>query len=150
MMESNTCKKRNDKEEMMSNYDDKFDLHCANRDGDLFFIECPSCHHVDLKAKKILMCRDCGQHFVPYFEDGHKIIKNVKKFGKTLYDEVRLVTFDKKDDYFKVWHVPYPRHDIKGMNPNEIIYLRRDLRKDMKDGHGHEKYKKFLLIPVED
>ena len=137
---------RTDKEEMVAMAVDSIRVHCANRDGDLFYIECPDCHCVDLKAKRMMMCRECGQHFSLYFEDGHKSF-DIKKLGKTFSGdkEFDIIKLDSNDWH---WYVPYPRHNVESMQPAEIKILRRDLNGG-EDAHGHERYRRYALIPLD-
>jgi hypothetical protein len=147
MAQENTCSSppETDKEEMIRSGRKLLNVWCANRDGDLYYIECPECSCVDLKAKRIMMCRSCGQHFSLYFEDGSRNF-DVRQFGSTFSDkEVKIILLEEKD---KEWHVPFPRHNIESMEPVKIKTLYRDLN-DGKDGHGHERYRKFALIPLD-
>ncbi|KKN07042.1 hypothetical protein LCGC14_1071210 [marine sediment metagenome] len=146
--EENECSSspETDKEEMIRSGRELLNVCCANRDGDLHYIECPECSCVDLKPKRIMMCKDCGQHFSLYFEDGFKSF-DVKKFWHTFDKEkqVKIIHLQSND---MEWHVPYPRHDIDSMEPAEIKILYKDL-KNGKDGHGHQRYRKFALIPLD-
>lgn len=138
----NTKRSQTDLQEMLFWNDRKISLLAANRDGDLFYAECPECHGVDLKSKRIIMCRDCGQHFIMYFEDGFLQFDVMNSGGSFHRDkEARIIRLEKNGN----WYAPFPRHDIASMNPVEQKVLYRDLRNG-KDAHGHAEYERITII----
>jgi nitrate/TMAO reductase-like tetraheme cytochrome c subunit len=131
-------------------------LTIINRDGDNFFVECPNCHSTDLNGQRILSCRSCHTHFQPYYEDGCTTF-NVETDHGTISanDVISVIGLKGKDDYFK--KILHGRNDyeeklnkLKEKYPNlKVIRIYRDLQKNGKDSHGHERYRRFALIPLD-
>ena len=138
-------------------YGNQESIVAINRDGDLFFVECPVCHSTDIQSRRILACRSCHEHFMPYYEDGCQTINVDNEFGSVRPNsegKVCLIEL-KKNDYFK--KVLLGRNDkpevlakIKAKYPEmRVLRLPADLQKNGKDAHGHKSYKRYALIPLD-
>ncbi len=122
-------------------------LKCANRDGDLYYINCPDCDCTDLQKISLYMCRTCGTHFDLYHEDGRKEIL-LRDYPYQTERRMLIGTFDKEGDYFEEWFKITPRIESYNLPFLRTKTLYKDLQKDGKDGHGHHKYKRYALIPL--
>ncbi len=130
-------------------------IYAANRDGDLFYIECPSCHSTDLNTKRIMSCRKCHTHFSLYLEDGFQTFPAITQSGSInpLHggNEIKLAKL-KPGDYFltNILGRNVTRIDeLKAKYPDlKIVKLGRDLSNGT-DAHGHAEYKRFVLIPLD-
>lgn len=123
-------------------------VHCANRDGDLYYISCPSCDCIDLKAKRIMMCKSCGQHFSLYFEDGHKELL-LRDYSSLNDKRIEIGSFEPDSDYFQEWFHICPKIEDVVSKFKHKKTLFRDLQKDGFDGHSHHKYKRYALVPID-
>lgn len=129
-------------------------VHVVNRDGDLYFIECPECHTTDINAQRIFGCRKCHVRFCVYAEDGISSFCVQTESGTvTPFDKKIKILQLKKGDYFHKNHLP--RNDgqmstLKAAFPEmKVITLYRDFQKESgKDAHGHERYRRYALIPL--
>lgn len=139
----------------LESYGQLQDLIIIDRDGDKFYVECPSCHSTELNTMRIVSCKHCHSHFVPYYEDGCSTLKIFTDMGSLgNYDELAVISLE-KDSYFK--HILHGRNDKKSCIDKlkekypfmKIMRIRKDLGKDGKDAHGHSKYKRFALIPLD-
>lgn len=139
------------------NYHHKQTLLCANRDGDLYYIECPSCHSTNVHRRTFVGCRSCHTQFQLYFEDGcrtqdiHTDLSNLSARGdKTEFVEIKRPNRRVTDAH--IWH---PRNEkrfkeLQDSHPEaRKLTLYRDLQKDGKDGHGHSPYTRFAIIPLD-
>jgi hypothetical protein len=122
-------------------------MHCANRDGDLYYINCPDCKCTDLKERTVLMCKNCGTHFNLYFEDGHKELL-VRDYSEQTDKRLVIGTFDDDGDYFQEWYIITPKIESYNLPFKKKKALYKDLQDNGKDGHGHHKYKRYALIPL--
>ena len=138
----------NEGQNIIPQLDEQQNIFCANRDGDLYYIECPECHSTDLKRPHMFMCRDCGTFFYLYTEDG---IKNYwwVRVNHTIrnQDKEIIIMTDERGRHYS----PFERQQEQlkkelgdSLKRTEIIY--RDLRENGKDAHRHQKYQKFLVI----
>lgn len=127
--------------------DERQDIFCANRDGDLYYIECPECHSTDINRPHMFMCRDCGTFFDLYKEDGIKSYFGVKvNWTIKDYEKMTIITDDRG-----IYYSPFERQQAQlkkelGASFKREETICRDLRKNGKDAHGHQKYQKFLVI----
>ncbi len=133
-------------------YKQKQDVHAVNRDGDLYFIECPECHTTDVNMLKMFGCRKCHTRFSVYPEDGFKWFCVETEFGDVhAFDNTIKLLQLRPDDYFLKDLLPRNSGQLKELRkafPNmKVIELSRDLHEG-KDAHGHQKYKKYALIPL--
>ena len=138
----------------IENYGHHQEILAVDRDGDLFYIECPNCHSTDLNTKSLIACRKCHTFFNIYFEDGFHKYTVFTDFGEINgYDnKIKLIQLKPKD-YFKF--------KLHGKNENKlsklkekypdmkVITLYRDLGDDGMDAHRHEKYRKYAIIPLD-
>jgi len=132
------------------------DISVVNRDGDLYYIECPECHSTDLTARRLLTCRDCHTTFNLYFEDGYQRFSVITNFGRVdgYNGKMKLMEL-KPNAYFKTQLLgrndkATALNEIKKKYPDmKIITLYRDLSKNGKDAHDHAKYKRYALIPLD-
>ena len=152
-MEEATTVKEKDIIEEIESYGQHQDIITANRDGDLFYVECPECHSTDLNAKRIIACRKCHTFFSVYFEDGFYRHSVLTEFGSINgYDNKITLLKLKPNDYFKTVLLPRNRKTlsrIKEKYPDlEVIVFYRDLH-DGKDAHGHQKYRRYALVPLD-
>lgn len=130
------------------------DVHAVNRDGDLYFIECPECHTTNVNALKLFGCKSCHTRFSLYGEDGFKSFRVESESGPVSAHSNRIHLLQlKTGDYFVKEHLP--RNDgqlgeLKKAFPEmKVIELSRDFRSDTgKDAHGHQRYKRYALIPL--
>lgn len=141
--------------EEIEGYGQHQDILTANRDGDLFYIECPTCHSTDLNTKRIVSCRDCHTHFSLYFEDGLKSFPTITQSGAIAPMhggvEIKLLKL-KPGDYFltnvlgrNAAHID----ELKTKYPDlKVVKLKRDLHNGT-DAHNHQQYKRFVLIPLD-
>lgn len=114
-----------------------------NRDGDYYLVECPSCHRQCIsrdKAHGRFICSYCDIGFVVYTEDGAFSFRdyregNVNFPANLVWDEAGNGYLGLTEDAPWWWR----RRDIY-----------RDLRKDGKDGHGHQLYETVPLSRQED
>ncbi len=129
-------------------------VYTVNRDGDLFFIECPECHTTDINAVRVFGCRKCHTRFSLYAEDGIDSLCVETESGTVTPsdNEIKLLQL-KKGDYFLKNHLP--RNDgqiatLKAAFPEmKVIKLHRDFnKKSGKDAHDHERYRRYALIPL--
>lgn len=125
-------------------------LYVINRDGDLFYAQCPKCKSTDLKRRTFLGCKSCFTNFQPYYEDGLKYYPVLTEFSKlSAGDKITLVRLKAH-----FWNPIYGRNEnsiktIKEKVPDaKIITIPPDYRNG-KDAHGHSNYSKFLIIPLE-
>jgi hypothetical protein len=155
-MENNKCEQTTINQETFKEEIDRYGQHqniiTANRDGDLFYIECPECHSTDLNSNRLICCRNCHTFFSLYFEDGFKVFWTETNNGTIHgYDnKIKLIQL-KKNDVFLKYLMPRNEHRIEELKKDypdlKVITLMRDF-KDGTDGHKHEKYKKYALIPL--
>jgi len=111
--------------------------YAINRDGDLFFVECPICHRQDClepedsRVRGVFRCqfRDCKHLFEVYTEDGVKTIFDHRE-GNLESKDILVLDGDKLragiNDDAPWWWRRYP------------IY--RDLQENGRDAHGHRPY----------
>jgi len=150
MSDENNTQKRVSIIKEVEGYKNNTDLYAVNRDGDLFYIECPNCHNVELIKRTFFGCKHCMENFSVYCEDGLRHYPVNSDFGSlSSRDTIKLIQL-KDNDYF---YIPlYGRNEkrvngLKGKYPNmKIINLDRDLQNDNRDAHGHCKYKRFAII----
>jgi ribosomal protein L37AE/L43A len=119
-----------------------YSIYAVNRDGDLGYIECPDCHKLDLKKKTIFMCKDCGQHFMIYTEDGIKYFPTYVGIGISASGAIKLVK--EKDGHFSTYVMPREYNSIT--KEMKVTELWRDLQSNGKDAHGHDFYRKVNII----
>ena len=136
----------------LEGYKNNTSLHVVNRDGDLFYIECPNCHNTELISRRFFGCKHCMENFSVYCEDGLKYYSINSDFGSlSSGDTIKLIRL-KRNDYFCV--PLYGRNEkrieeLKKEYPDmEIINLYRDLQNDNKDAHSHCEYKRFTIFHV--
>ena len=140
----------------IENYGNTRKLAVINRDGDKYYAECPSCHSTDLNGQRLLSCKSCHTHFQAYYEDGFHFMNVDTDHGSisSSSGEVKVIELE-PDAYFKkILHGrnDYPEHidKLRVKYPDmKILKIARDLGKDGKDAHGHAKYKRFALIPLD-
>ena len=152
--ETTSSAKRESLVEEIEKYGNQQNLICANRDGDLYFIECPKCHSTDLNTQRLIGCRYCHTRFSLYFEDGMRIFHLDNEMGTASPSNGRIKIIElKKDDYFSKILLPRNEkrlNELKEKYPDfKVIILNKDLRKDGKDAHGHHKYESFALVPID-
>jgi len=127
-------------------------IHTVNRDGDKFFITCPECDNMDLTSLTVLGCKRCHTQFTLYFEDGYDTIDfDSASIGNPSYfdNKLKLIELDGKKRKVLYGRNNQKIDDIKSKYPNaKIVTLCKDLQKDGKDAHGHGKYKRYALIPL--
>ena len=127
----------------------------VNRDGDKYYIECPKCHGLELASRRMFSCKGCFTHFELYLEDGY-VRKSVDVESGSLNaysDEISYIELE-PDDYFA--KVLYGRNDhekplkelMEKYPDMKICRIKKDLRNG-KDAHGHEKYERFAIIPLD-
>lgn len=140
----------------IESYGQHQDVLTANRDGDLYYIECPSCHSTELNSKRLIACKNCHTHFSVYLEDGFRTFKVITNSGTVSGSdgEIKLLEL-KPGNYFKVELLGRNNKfsiisNLKKKYPDlKIVTLERDLGEDGKDAHGHSKYKRYALIPLD-
>jgi len=142
--------------EEIESYSHAQTLLAINRDGDKYYVECPSCNSTSLNKNTLLSCKTCHTHFQPYYEDG-LISYNVDTESNGIngsMGEIKILEV-KPDAYFKqilLGRNDYPEHleKLREKYPDmKVIKLSKDLQPDGKDAHGHEKYKRYALIPLD-
>lgn len=134
-------------------YGQQQSISTVNRDGDLFYIECPECHSTDLNSKRIISCKSCHTHFSIYLEDGFKSISVLTEHGTIgNHKEVIKLMELKPGDYSKVNLLGRNEgrlNEIKEKYPDmKVIKLYKDLQKNGKDAHYHDEYKRYAIIPL--
>ena len=155
--ETETCNSAPSKTiaEELEGYGQQQKLIVVDRDGDRFYVECPSCHSTDLNTRRLLSCRSCHTHFQPYYEDGCDTFYvdtdsgTINGYG----NEISIVELHKGAYFKKILHGRNNNQEtldeLRKVYPDmKIIRLGRDLR-DGKDCHGHSEYKRFALIPLD-
>jgi hypothetical protein len=136
-------------------YKQEHTLQVVNRDGDLYYVECPECHGVDLHTIELFACRSCHTFFKAYTEDG-LITFTVENEGGglgTYGKKVKLLKLLFSHDTYKILHGrnEHRLSELESKYPElQVITLERDLNKIGCDAHGHSKYKKYALIPLGD
>jgi len=128
----------------------------VNRDGDLYYIECPECHSTALTSKRLLGCKSCHTRFSLYFEDGFRSLSVITNSGTVSGSNGKIKLLELKPKaYFKSQLLgrndnPKAMSDLKKKYPDlKVIILNKDLQKDGKDAHGHQQYKRYALIPLD-
>lgn len=157
MCEETTCEQgRKEIIEELESYGNLQHFWYANRDGDKYFIECPECHQTNLNAIRLFGCTSCHTRFTVYPEDGISMtclyteMHSVRRCGK---EPITVVSLNKKDAYFR--QILYGRNSgkkeeiIEKCPGSEIKEFKPDLQKNGKDAHGHEPYKRYILIPID-
>lgn len=148
--ETEQCKPQQTIKEELGSYDEKHSLFVANRDGDLYYVECPECSGTDLTQFRLLGCKRCHTRFSVYFEDGFKSFEVQADGNISSYDKLKLVQPDPQDSSYFIWHGRNADRieELKSHYPMaKVITLLKDY-KNGKDGHGHEEYSKYVLIPI--
>lgn len=159
MTDNNECessKPRKSIVEEVEDYSHGERLMIVNRDGDEYYIECPECHSSSLNAQHIFGCKKCFTRFQLYLEDGFSqemVETEFNGISSGLNGEIKVIEL-KPDAYFK--KILYGRNDypetideLREKYPDlKIKTYKRDLR-DGNDAHGHGKYKRYALIPLD-
>jgi len=142
--------------EELYNYHHKQNLLCANRDGDLYYIECPSCHSTDVHRRTFVGCRSCHTQFQLYFEDGIRTIDiRTDLSNLSAREDAHFVEIKRPNRHSTEAHIWHPRNEkrfeelLKSHPEAKKLTLYRDLQIDGKDGHGHELYRRFAIIPLD-
>jgi hypothetical protein len=129
-------------------------VHAVNRDGDMHFIECPECHTTNVNSLRLFGCKKCHTRFSLYGEDGFQTYCVESESGTVNpFDKKITLLRLKSNDWFLKNHLPRndgTLDDLKKEFPDmKVIKLYQDLdRISGKDAHGHEKYKRYALIPL--
>jgi len=135
---------------VLSELEEKQDLYCINRDGDLHYVECPECYSTDLKKPHLFLCRNCGINFDVSKEDGVKRLAYIKVNYSIKKGKPKLkIIVDKRGRYY----LPFERQveqliEELGEEYDKTILVSKDLRENGKDAHGHAKYQKYLVIKI--
>ena len=119
--------------------------YAIDRDGDLFVVECPSCHsqesleEEDKRCRGIFRCQKstCNTLFEVYTEDGVRVIHDyregdLEKWAVLTYDNDRLCAGISEDAPW--WW------------PRKVVTARDLNRETGKDAHGHHPYYKLSRI----
>jgi hypothetical protein len=89
-MNENGCDHKDDRSlaEELESYKNRQKIHAADRDGDLYVIECPDCGSTDLNVARFFGCKKCHTRFSVYTEDGLREFELETGFGEArVYDE---------------------------------------------------------------
>lgn len=138
----------------LEGYKKEHTLLAADRDGDLYFIECPECHSLDIHTIRLFACRCCHTFFKVYTEDGLRVLTVENDFGSigSYGNELKLLKLSPEADTHKILfgRNEHRLSELKEKYPKmKVVTLERDLHGGH-DAHGHEKYKKYALIPLGD
>lgn len=141
--------------EELENYRNEHVITAANRDGDLFYVECPECGSLDLNIRRFVACRNCHTFFSLYFEDGMKRIDVENDFSSISAhgENLKLISLDSQDHVKKILYGRNKNRlgELKEKYPDaKVMTLYRDFNPKTKmDGHNHHQYRRFAIIPLD-
>lgn len=139
--------------EELKGYGHESTLWVVNRGGDLYFIECPACHSIEVDKEVLFGCRCCKGYFDVNPEDGFRAIRVLTDLGP-------VRSYDKKIKLIGLKQDPYAHQQVYGRNERKlkellercpeakILIINRDLHAG-RDAHGHSRYNRYALIPLD-